>query len=77
MVSSPLSDAVCFINTMEISITNTPSSKIAPNQAFSSPVTVRITKADASDADKTGLILLVGVISSINRATVTDKYFGS
>lgn len=74
---SAASDSVCFINQIDVSITSIPSSKIAPNQVFSTPVTMRITKSTASDSDKTGLIIYTGTVSSVNRIAVSNKYFGA
>ena len=74
---SAASDPVCFINTMDIAITNTPSAKIASNQGFATPVTIRFIKSAASDSDTGGLILLVGVVSSLNRGAISNKYFGA
>ena len=74
---SAASNSVCFLNTVDIAITNTPSSKIASNQPFASPVTLRLTKQTASDSDTSGLTLLVAVVSSLNRAALTNKYFGA
>ena len=44
---------------------------------MATPVILWVTKADASDSDSGGLILLVGVVSSINRANTANKYFAS
>ena len=45
---SPLSDMVCFTTDDSFSISNSPSTKISPNQSFQTPPTVRITKSRAS-----------------------------
>lgn len=44
LIKSVLSDSVCFINQMDIAISNSPSTKISPNHVFVTPPTLRVTK---------------------------------
>ena len=63
---SNYSDMICFTSDESFSISNSPSTKVSPNQNFQTPPIVRITKSRASYQDQSGMIMLVATISKFN-----------
>lgn len=60
---SAASDVVCYENTIEISIKNSPSTKISPAQSFAVSPIVRFTKPTQTSSDSAGLFMLTAVVS--------------
>ena len=71
------SDKVCFQNRMSLELQTAPSSKISPNHPMAVAPTVRFSKRNSSDSDRAGLFLFVGVVSEINSALLSNRFFGS